>query len=59
MTNSQNPRGREEIDHALPHERLYVDEQAAHAARRQLINKGMRVSLIAYDPSRDRYVFDA
>jgi len=33
-------------------------EQAAHAVRRSLINKGKRVSLVAFDPSRNLYVFD-
>lgn len=34
-------------------------EQAAHAQRRKMIAGGATVSLIAYDPERDLYTFDA
>jgi hypothetical protein len=40
-------------------EHLHTSERAARAERRELINTGVRVSLIAHDPSRDRYVFDS
>jgi hypothetical protein len=33
-------------------------EQAAHAVRRSLIDQGRKVSLVAFDPSRNLYVFD-
>ncbi len=37
----------------------YANEQDAHKARRRMIDRGRRVSLIALDPARDLYVFDA
>lgn len=40
-------------------EHTYPHETDAHSARRQLIQKGRQVSLIAFDPSRNVYVFDA
>lgn len=40
-------------------EHLFATEAQAQAARRDLINRGAAVSLIAYDPARDRYAFDA
>lgn len=40
-------------------EHLFGTEAQAQAARRDLINRGAAVSLIAYDPARDRYAFDA
>ena len=39
-------------------EQTYTDESKAHRVRRGYINLGYNVSLIAYDPSRDAYVFD-
>jgi hypothetical protein len=39
-------------------EKTFKNETAAHTARRSLIGKGVAVSLIAYDPSRDLFVFD-
>lgn len=39
-------------------EHTYKTDIEAHAARRVFINKGTSVSLIAYDGSRDLYVFD-
>ena len=40
-------------------EHTYSTEVAAKAARRRMISEGWMVSLIAYDPARDLYVFDA
>ena len=39
-------------------EHTFRDEARAHAARRHYINQGACVSLIAFDGSRDVYVFD-
>jgi hypothetical protein len=39
-------------------EHTYASESAAHDARRQYIDAGRAVSLVAYDPARDAYVFD-
>ncbi len=39
-------------------EYTYVNESDARADRRAWIESGKSVSLIAYDPSRDRYTFD-
>lgn len=40
-------------------EYTYAVEAHAKAARRALIDQGATVSLVALDPARDRYVFDA
>jgi len=40
-------------------EHLFRTEAAAKSARRQLIDQGESVSLVAYDSSRDRFVFDS
>jgi hypothetical protein len=40
-------------------EHTYRTEADAHAARRELINQGLSVSLIAFDPARNVYAFDA
>lgn len=40
-------------------ELTFTQESDAHAARRAMIDQGRRVSLVALDPSRDLYVFDA
>jgi len=45
-------------DPAPTREHTAATELDAHAARRQLINAGHPVSLVAYDPTRDLYVFD-
>ncbi len=45
-----------EVDHL--HELTFRDESRARAARRQYISQGARVSLIAFDGSRDVYAFD-
>lgn len=37
----------------------YPTEEAARRARRTLISQGAAVSLIAFDPARNLYVFDA
>lgn len=37
----------------------YTTEAAAHTTRRQLIDQGATVSMIAHDPARDLYVFNA
>lgn len=39
-------------------ENTFRTEQFAKDTRRELINLGINVSLIAYDPSREVYVFD-
>lgn len=39
-------------------EMLYETEALAQNTRRALINAGIAVSLIAYDPARRLYVFD-
>lgn len=39
-------------------EQTFTTEHAARSARRDLINTGHRVSLLALDPSRNLYVFD-
>lgn len=39
-------------------EHTFQDESRAHAARRQYIDQGALVSLIAFDGSRDVYAFD-
>lgn len=39
-------------------EHTYTDETEAHRKRREFIRLGFSVSLIAYDPSRERFVFD-
>ena len=39
-------------------EHTFRDESRAHAARRQYINRGFYVSLIAFDGERDVYAFD-
>lgn len=39
-------------------EKAFKSELAAKSARRELINEGRAVSLIALDPGRDLYVFD-
>lgn len=39
-------------------EYTFAHEMAAHAVRREMINKGTQVSLIAFDTSRNLYVFD-
>ncbi len=39
-------------------EKTFQNEAEAHRVRRQYINSGRMVSLIAYDPSRNVYVFD-
>lgn len=39
-------------------EQTFTSETQARVARRTHINKGRSVSLIAYDPSRELYVFD-
>lgn len=36
----------------------YREENAARRVRRELINNGNRVSLLAYDAGRRLYVFD-
>jgi hypothetical protein len=40
-------------------EHTYRSEADAHAARRELINQGLSVSLIAFDPARNVHAFDA
>lgn len=45
-------------DPAPTREHTAATELDAHAARRRLINAGHPVSLVAYDPTRDLYVFD-
>lgn len=39
-------------------EQTYRRETDAHEARRELIARGVPVSLIAYDPTRALYVYD-
>lgn len=39
-------------------EYVFANECAAHDERRKFINRNFSVSLIAFDPSRDAYVFD-
>lgn len=39
-------------------ERTYETEEEASAALRRLIRRGWTVSLLAYDPQRNLYVFD-
>ena len=39
-------------------EHTSATDQAAHVARRTMIQQGKHVSLIAYDGSRNLYVFD-
>lgn len=39
-------------------EQTFTTEHAARSARRDLINAGHTVSLLALDPTRDLYVFD-
>lgn len=40
-------------------EHNFSDESEARTARRQMIDLGIPVSLLAFDPSRDLYGFDA
>lgn len=40
-------------------EHAYRGESFAHNIRRLMLNAGTPCSLIAYDPSRDRFVFDS
>lgn len=40
-------------------EHTYMHYAVARVARRKLIDRGVSVPPIAYDPSRERYVFDA
>lgn len=39
-------------------EMTHRNEAGAHALRRQFVNNGGIVSLIAFDPDRNLYVFD-
>lgn len=39
-------------------EKIFRSETYAHRIRRQYILDGHQVSLVAFDPSRNRYVFD-
>lgn len=39
-------------------ESVHSSESAARAARRSFKARGLSVSLLAYDPARDAYVFD-
>lgn len=39
-------------------ERTFSTEAGARSARRALINRGMPVSLIAFDPTRNLFAFD-
>ena len=39
-------------------EQTYTNEATARTERRTLINRGKAVSLIAFDPERNVYVFD-
>jgi hypothetical protein len=39
-------------------EHTYANEQAAHVARRTMIEHGAQTSLIGYDGSRGVYAFD-
>lgn len=39
-------------------EHTFTDEATAYAERRTFINRGISVSLIAFDPERNAYVFD-
>lgn len=55
-------RGGYTISHYAPAattEMTFTQERDAHAARRAMIREGHKVSLVALDPSRDLYVFDA
>lgn len=47
------------MDRPLPYENCFTSERLAHAVYRQHISRGATVSLLAYDPERDRYVFDS
>lgn len=40
-------------------EHTYRTEKVAHEARRAMILKGVKVSLVAFDTSRNVYVFDS
>lgn len=44
--------------HAEGTEYSNKDGRKVRAARREFINRGCSVSLIAFDPSRDVYAFD-
>ena len=39
-------------------EMTFTTEDQARTTRREYIDKGFRVSLLALDPARDLYVFD-
>lgn len=39
-------------------EHTYKAESAAHAVRREYVERGVAVTLVAFDPSRNVYVFD-
>lgn len=39
-------------------EKTFSDEEEAHRSRRSFIARGFRVSLVAFDPSRNVHVFD-
>lgn len=49
---------RETDGHTAYPEQRYYSEAAAHRNRRTCIEAGHAVSLIAYDPEREAYVFD-
>ena len=39
-------------------EMKFDTDQEARNARRDLINQGRQVSLLAFDPSREKHIFD-